>query len=224
MRYTARASRLAGQLLERPRVRRVRRADHDDRVAARRDRDERRLPVRRREAEVAAAGRPQLREPVARSRRARRPSRGATASSARAARPGRRSRAARRRRRPISTRWIDVGRDGHRADRLLVTLVADVHDVVALAGAHLHLVVHLGDERAHGVDDEAAGRPRGLDDLGRRAVRRQHERRPGRHLARCRRRRRRRGRRTAARPAGCGRSRGSSTPAARRPAPSTPAP
>ena len=37
----------------------------------------------------------------------------------------------------LSTRLIDVGRDGHRADRLLVALVADVDDAVALAGADL---------------------------------------------------------------------------------------
>ena len=49
-----------------------------------------------------------------------------------------------------------VGRDRHRADRLVVALVADVDDGVALAGPHLDLVVHLGDQRADGVDDEAA--------------------------------------------------------------------
>ena len=54
--------------------------------------------------------------------------------------------------------------------------------LVALAGAHLDLVVHLGDERAHRVDDEAAGGARRLDDLGRGAVRRQHDRRARRHL------------------------------------------
>ena len=58
-----------------------------------------------------------------------------------------------------STRCDRVGRDGHRADRLLVALVADVDDAVALAGPHLHLVVHLGDERAHRVDHVAAPRP-----------------------------------------------------------------
>ena len=76
-----------------------------------------------------------------------------------------------------STRLIALGRDGHRADRLLVALVADVDDAVALAGAHPHLVVDLGDERAHRVDDVAAPRLGGGDDLGRRAVGRQHDRR-----------------------------------------------
>src|SRR3954452_14854271 len=69
-----------------------------------------------------------------------------------------------------------VGRDRHRAHGFLVAFVPDVHDAVPLAGAHLHLVVHLGDERADGVDDEAALGPGRLHDLGRRSVRRQHDR------------------------------------------------
>ena len=72
---------------------------------------------------------------------------------------------------------IDVRRHGHRADRLLVALVADVDDAVALAGAHLDLVVDLRDERAHRVDDVAAPLAGRGDDLGRRAVGRQHDRR-----------------------------------------------
>ena len=75
-----------------------------------------------------------------------------------------------------------LGRDRERADRFVVAGVADVEDRVALAGAHLRLVVHLGDERAHRVDDVATLRARGGDDLGRGAVRREHERRAGRHL------------------------------------------
>ena len=51
---------LDGQLLERPRVRRVGRADHDDGVAPRRHRHQRRLAVGGGEAEVAAAGRPHV--------------------------------------------------------------------------------------------------------------------------------------------------------------------
>ena len=39
------------------------------------------------------------------------------------------------------------------ADDLLVALVADQQDVVVVAGEPLRLVVHLGDERAGGVDD-----------------------------------------------------------------------
>ena len=53
-----------------------------------------------------------------------------------------------------------VGRDRERADGLVVAGVADVEDRVALAGPHLGLVVHLGDERAHRVHDEAARRSR----------------------------------------------------------------
>ena len=82
----------------------------------------------------------------------------------------------------VSTRLIDVGRDGHRADRLLVALVADVDDPVALAGAHLDLVVDLGDQRAHRVDHEAAPALGGGDHLGCRAVGREHDRAPGRDL------------------------------------------
>ena len=75
-----------------------------------------------------------------------------------------------------------LGRDGERADRFVVAGVADVQDREALARPHLGLVVHLGDERAHRVDDVAAfGAGRG-DDLGRRAVRRQHQRRARRHV------------------------------------------
>ena len=75
-----------------------------------------------------------------------------------------------------STRLIAVRCDGHRADGLLVALVAHVDDPVSLPRAHTHLVVHLGDERAHGVDDVAAPRPRGFDDRRRRAVGGQHDR------------------------------------------------
>ncbi len=39
------------------------------------------------------------------------------------------------------------------ADDLLVALVADQQDVVVVAGEALGLVVHLGDQRAGGVDD-----------------------------------------------------------------------
>ena len=59
--------------------------------------------------------------------------------------------------------------------------VADVEDGVALAAAHLELVVHLGDERAHGVDHDATPGPGRFDDLGGRTVGAQHERRTGGH-------------------------------------------
>ena len=58
-----------------------------------------------------------------------------------------------------------------------MALVADVDDAVALAGAHLDLVMDLGDERAHRVDDVAAALAGRGDDLGRRPVGRQHDRR-----------------------------------------------
>ena len=67
--------------------------------------------------------------------------------------------------------------DGHRADGFFVALVADVDDPVALLRAHPDLVVDLGHQRAHGVDHEAAGRFGVGNNLGRRAVRAQHDRR-----------------------------------------------
>ena len=135
------------------------------------DRHQRRLAVGGGEAQVAAAGRPQLGEALAVRPRARRPSRGGDSVVWASRATGLvELRAARRPRRRDSTRWIDVGRDRHRADRLLVALVADVDDAVALAGPHLHLVVDLGDERAHRVDDVAAVGPGRGDDLGGRAV------------------------------------------------------
>ena len=75
-----------------------------------------------------------------------------------------------------------LGGDGHGAHGLLVAGVADVEDRVALPAADLELVVHLGDERADGVDDHAAPGPGGLDDLRGRAVGAEHERRTGGHL------------------------------------------
>ena len=73
-------------------------------------------------------------------------------------------------------------RDRHRADRLLVTLVADVDDAEALACPHLHLVVHLRDEWAHAVHDVAAPRAGGRHDLGRRSVGGEHDRAAFRHV------------------------------------------
>ena len=75
-----------------------------------------------------------------------------------------------------------VGRHREGARRLVVTAVAHVEDGEALAGAHLGLVVHLGDERAHRVDHEAALVARGGHHLGRRSVGREHERRAGGHV------------------------------------------
>ena len=69
--------------------------------------------------------------------------------------------------------------DGHGANGLLVPGVAHVEDGVTLAAAHLELVVHLGDERADGVDHDTAAGPGGLDDLGGRAVGAQHQGRTG---------------------------------------------
>ena len=75
------------------------------------------------------------------------------------------------------------GGDGHGADGLLVALVADVDDLVALAGSDLDLVVDLGDERADGVDDIAAPLAGLGHHRGGRTVRRQHDGSPFGHLA-----------------------------------------
>ena len=60
--------------------------------------------------------------------------------------------------------------------------VTDVEHGEALAGPDPRFVVHLGDERAHRVHDVAALGAGRVDHFGRRAVRRQHERRAGRDL------------------------------------------
>jgi len=57
-----------------------------------------------------------------------------------------------------------------------VPFVADVDDAVPLAGAHLHLVMHLGHEGAHRVDHHGAPRTSGCHDVGCRSVGRQHDR------------------------------------------------
>ena len=69
-----------------------------------------------------------------------------------------------------------IGRHRHRAGGLVVAVVTDVEDRVALTGPHFGLVVHLGDERAHRVHDDTPLVPRRRHHLGRRSVRRQHER------------------------------------------------
>ena len=181
-------------LAEGERVRRVRAPDHDDRVGPRRDRAERRLPVRGREAEVVARRGPQLGELATRARSAM-PCQSWSASvvwASIATFAGRRPRRGRVDVVLVLDQPDRLGRDGEGADRLVVAGVADVEDRVALPGPDLGLVVDLGDERAHRVHDEAAlGAGRG-DHLGRRAVGRQHERRRRREPRRCRRRRRRR--------------------------------
>ena len=58
-----------------------------------------------------------------------------------------------------------VGSDRHRADRLFVTFVPDVDDLVALLGARLHFVMDLGDED-NCVDDIATLGPSSRHDFG----------------------------------------------------------
>ena len=75
-----------------------------------------------------------------------------------------------------------LGRDGERADGFVVAGVADVQDREPLARPHLGLVVDLGDERAHRVDDVAAFRTGRGDDLGCGSVGGEHQRRARRHV------------------------------------------
>ena len=62
------------------------------------------------------------------------------------------------------------------ADRLIVTLVADIDDVVSFARHPLDLVVDLGDKRAHGVDHNGSPFGSRSHHFWSRAVGRQHER------------------------------------------------
>ncbi len=68
-----------------------------------------------------------------------------------------------------------LGSDGHRADGLLVAFVANINNLVALAGAHFDLVMDLGDKWANRIDHVPAGIDRCGDHFGRRAVRGQHD-------------------------------------------------
>ena len=67
---------------------------------------------------------------------------------------------------------------GDDSNRLIVALVADVDDVEALVGHALDLMVHLGDERADGIDRHRGSSVCRGDHLWRRAVSRQHHRPP----------------------------------------------
>ena len=75
-----------------------------------------------------------------------------------------------------------VGRLAHRALDLLVAGVADQHDRVALGGELLGLDVHLGHQRAGGVDRLEPARPGVGVHAGRHAVGGEHHRLPLRHL------------------------------------------
>ena len=168
---------LSGQPFQRPGVGGVGRTDHDHRVAAFGDGEQGCLPVRGREAEVAASRRPDVGETIPHRNRHVAP----VAMGQRCL--GQQGDGLVERRQST-----DVGHaldaadgvrcDGHRPHGFLVAGVADVHDAIALACPHAHLVMDLGDERAHRVDDVAAAFLRRGDDLRRRAVSRQHDRPP----------------------------------------------
>ena len=172
-----RAAGLAGELLEGHGVGRVGRPDHDHGVAAGGD-----LPSAPTGGwwwrSTGRCGRGSTGRGSAPGWRRATPSqsRWLTAWSGRAGRPARRTSGSA----ATSSTDLDpvdgVGGDGHGADGLLVALVADVDDLVALAGPHLDLVVDLGDQRAHGVDHVAAVGPGRGDHLGGRAVGREHDR------------------------------------------------
>src|SRR5579875_3332227 len=160
-----------GDAGERHGVRGVRRADDDDGVAAPGDGPQRGLAVRRRVAQVGAAGHPQVREALARASRDLAPlvvGEGRLGEQ----RHGRAGVLERVDVRLALDEADGARRDGHRPDGLLVAGVAHVDDGVALLRPHLELVVHLRHERAHRVHD-------GAPPLAGRAMRREHERRAG---------------------------------------------
>ena len=72
----------------------------------------------------------------------------------------------------------DVGGHGDGPLGLLVAGVAHVHDLVALPGPGLNLVVDLGDQRAHGVHRVATHLVGPAHHLWRRTVGREHHRCP----------------------------------------------
>ena len=80
-----------------------------------------------------------------------------------------------------STSVMLVGRLARGADDLLVALVADQQDVVVLGGEPAGLIVHLGDQRAGGVDRAQVAflRPRRAPPAPRRAPRRPRRSLPG---------------------------------------------
>ena len=73
-------------------------------------------------------------------------------------------------------------RDSHRAQGLVVPVMADVDDLKSLARSRLHLVVDFGDQGADGIDGDAGHFARGFHHLRRGTVRRQHYRPARRHL------------------------------------------
>ena len=169
-------------------------------------------------ADVVAAGRGEPREPLAqRPRRSRRPRRW-PAWSASGRRPRPPVRRPQRGRRPpaVWTRDTRSGRLAEGALDLLVAGVADQRDSVAVGGEPAGLGVHLGHERAGGVDHRQSpgGRPPGAD---RRATRRgRREPRWRRRAPRpAPRRRPRRGLQVGAPRGGCGRSACARRPARR---------
>ena len=60
--------------------------------------------------------------------------------------------------------------------------MADVNDPVALASAHFHFVMDLGDQGAHRVNNVGTTLASGFENLGRRPVCRQHDRAPCRYF------------------------------------------
>ena len=100
-----------------------------------------------------------------------------------------------------------LGRFAHRADHLVVPLVADQQDRVALLGVADRFQVDLGHQRAGGVDGPQLPLAGDAADLGRDAVGREEQRGARRAPRRVDRRTRRPGRGSARRRTCCGRSR-----------------
>ena len=173
--YHHRAARLPREALQSDRIRGVHGTDHHDGVASVGDMHQRRLAVGGGKTEIASAGLEHVWE-----------TRLGRLQHARPVAVGQRGLCQQRHRLVEIWERRNVGgglhpRDRigchrHRAHRLLVALMTDVDDPVALAASHLHLVVHLGDQWTHRVDHVAAGRSGRGHHVGGRAVGAQHDR------------------------------------------------
>ena len=73
----------------------------------------------------------------------------------------------------------DIWRHCHRADGLFMSGMADIEDLVALPRPNLELMMHLGDQRADRINDDAPVLSSGLDHCRGRAMGAEHQRGPG---------------------------------------------
>ena len=219
-----RAPGFARDLRERDRVRRVRAADHDDRVGAARDLGERVAGGWSSQSTDRCGSRSTPTGTVPALRRRSRPIRSGRASSARARRPGRdrrRSAAAASRSPTCSTSRIESGATASVPTASSWPAWPTYRIVKPLRARTLASWCTLVTSGHTAFDDVAAVGACRVDDLGRAAVGRQHERRAGRDVGDVVDEDHALSRGSGRPPTGCGRSRGSSRRAARTRAPST---